>query len=137
MREAQATFVALATANKTLTLTAGHHVPVGPSCCATLKQAKDVAVGETVYTAGVDDVVAATVTAKSTVAAAGLHSPVLTNGGFPIVDGIVTAFDNIEKVTLAKHGLAPLLKMCKSTGTCEAFRDLFLASEDREFIPSA
>ena len=36
-------------------------------------------------------------------------SPVLTKGGFPIISGHVTSFDTIEKVTLAKYGLAPLL----------------------------
>ena len=69
---------------------------------------------------------ATTVTAKATsVEATGLHSPVLTNGGFPIVDGVVTSFDSIDKVTLAKHGLAPLLKACKATGTCETVRNMF------------
>ena len=136
--EAEATFVNLTSAaGKSITLTAGHHLPVGASCCSTLKKAKDVTVGETIWAEGADAASRTTIKSIAHVTARGLHSPVLTNGGFPIVDGIVTAFDNIEKVTLAKHGLAPLLKMCKSTGTCETFRDLFLASEDREFIPSA
>ena len=79
--------------------------------------------------------VATAITAKTaSVKASGLHSPVLTNGGFPIVDGVVTSFDSIDKVTLAKHGLAPLLKACKATGTCETFRDLFLSAEDRHYI---
>lgn len=44
-----AAYVALATdAKKTLTLTPGHHVPVGAACCSTLKLAKDVEVGENV-----------------------------------------------------------------------------------------
>jgi hypothetical protein len=47
--DAHAPFVVLTTsANQTLTLTEAHHVPVGASCCANLKQAKDVAIGETV-----------------------------------------------------------------------------------------
>ena len=36
-------------ANATLTLTPGHHVPVGPACCSTLKLAKDVKIGDTVW----------------------------------------------------------------------------------------
>ena len=60
-------------------------------------------------------------------------SPVLTSGGFPVVDGVITSFDSIEKVTLAKHGLAPLLAACKATGTCESVRNLFLG-DDRKYI---
>jgi hypothetical protein len=132
-------YYALATASrKTLTLTPGHHVPVGAECCSTLKKAKDVEVGETVWVAveEASKATATTVTSKSSssVNALGLHSPVLTNGGFPIVDGVVTSFDSIDKVTLAKHGLAPLLKACKATGTCEMFRDMFLSAEDRTFL---
>jgi hypothetical protein len=130
-----ASYVALATdANTTLTLTPGHHVPVGAACCSTLKQAKDVEVGEKMWAVKDGAATATTVTAKTaSVKASGLHSPVLTNGGFPIVDGVVTSFDSIDKVTLAKHGLAPLLKACKATGTCETFRDMFLG-DDRQYI---
>jgi hypothetical protein len=134
--EIKAEYAALATAaNKTLTLTPGHHVSVGASCCSTLRQAKDIEVGETVWAVKDGKATATTVTAKAAaVEATGLHSPVLTNGGFPIVDGVVTSFDSIDKVTLAKHGLAPLLKACKATGTCETFRDMFLSTEDRHYI---
>ena len=132
-------YVALTTAlNKTLTLTPGHHVPVGAACCSMLKQAKDVEVGEKMWSVKDGVATATTVTAKaSAVTATGFHSPVLTNGGFPVVDGLVTSFDSIEKVTLAKHGLAPLLKACKATGTCETFRDMFLSDGDRHFISKA
>ena len=135
--EAQAkSFLALSTAaNTTITLTPGHHVPVGgAACCSTLKKAKDVEVGEMMWAVKDGKATATTVTAKtSSVKASGLHSPVLTNGGFPIVDGVVTSFDSIDKVTLAKHGLAPLLKACKATGTCETVRDMFLG-DDRQYI---
>jgi len=133
--EVRAPFVVLATAaNQTLTLTEAHHISVGAKCCATLKQAKDVAVGETVWAAQhAGAAVATTVMAKTYTTASGLHSPVLTNGGFPVVDGLVTAFDSIEKMTLAKHGLAPLLKTCKATGTCETFKRLFLG-DDAKYI---
>jgi hypothetical protein len=122
--------------------------------------------------------VATSVVSKRYTSAAGLHSPVLTGGGFPVVDGLVTAFDTIEKVTLAKHGshtslhtslhttslpsyipkhipdtplnayihsrlpsqvtlakhgLAPLIKTCKATGTCETFKRLFLG-DDAKYI---
>ena len=32
-------------------MTPTHHLPVGPECCGDVKMAKDVAVGETVWTA--------------------------------------------------------------------------------------
>ena len=110
---------------------------------------KDVTVGETIWAAApsvrgrrdatsVDPGVVPQ-TIKSTahfVKGRGLHSPVLTNGGFPIIDGIVTAFDSIEKVTLAKHGLAPLLAACKATGTCDDFKSMFL-HEVLEYVKSA
>jgi len=139
MPEAHAkSFLALTTAaNTTLTLTPGHHVPVGAVCCSTLKKAKDVEVGEKMWAVKDGKAVATTVTTKTaSVKASGLHSPVLVNGGFPVVDGLVTSFDSIDKVTLAKHGLAPLLTACKATGTCESFRDMFLGADERNFIGS-
>ena len=127
-------YVVLTTAaNRTLTLTPGHHVPVGATCCAVERLAKDVAVGETVWAVRDGAVVGTAVTSKSTAKGVGLHSPVLTNGGFPIVDGIVTAFDSIDRVLLAKHGLAPLLAACKATGTCNRFRETFL-QDGRAYI---
>ena len=133
--EARAAFLVLTTAaNQTLTLTPEHHVPVGVACCSTLKKAKDVRVGESVW--AVEDGATAASVIVATISkaqGAGLHSPVLTNGGFPIVDGIVTAFDSIETVSLARVGLAPLIAACKSSGTCAKFRELFLAS-DRQYV---
>lgn len=121
-----ATFVKLTTAtNATLLLTATHHLPVGNVCCATLKQAKDVGVGELVWTVINGAGATTQITAKAISNAKGLHSPVLAGGGFPIIDGIITSFDSIEKVTLAKHGLKPLLAACKATATCDTFRNLF------------
>jgi archaellum component FlaG (FlaF/FlaG flagellin family) len=133
-----ATHVAITTVdNKTLTLTPGHHVPVGAACCLMLKQAKDIEIGEKMWAVKDGKATATTVTTKTAfVKATGLHSPVLTNGGFPVVDGFVTSFDSIDKVTLAKHGLAPLLKACKATGTCENFRDMFFSADDRAYIAS-
>ena len=127
-------FLTLTTADaKNLTLTPGHHVPVGTACCATLKKAADVSVGETVWTVKAGAAVAQAVTKVTKKAAAGLHSPVLTSGSFPVVDGVVTSFDSIEKVTLAKYGLAPLLAACKATATCASFRQIFLGA-DRQYV---
>jgi len=136
MREVPASaFVVLTTnATKTLTLTGEHHLPVGASCCSSLKKAKDVAVGDLVWAAGAGaKAIAQTVTATSATKAAGLHSPVLSSGSFPVVDGIVTSFDSFEKVTLAKYGLAPLLAACKASGTCETFREMLLG-ENKKYI---
>ena len=127
-------FLALTTADgKNLTLTPGHHLPVGASCCATLKKAADVRVGEKVWAVKAGSAVAQAVAKVTKKAAAGLHSPVLTSGSFPVVDGVVTSFDSIEKVTLAKYGLAPLLAACKATATCASLREMFL-SADRTYV---
>ena len=71
--------------------------PVGDTCCATLKRAQDIQPGETLWVlvAGAATATATSVTRVRTTAAAGLYSPVLQGGGFPIVDGVVTAFDSM------------------------------------------
>ena len=130
-----ASYVTLTAANATLTVTPAHHLPVGGACCSTLKKANDVHVGDTVWSAHQGGaLVATTVLSTSVTKASGLHSPVLTHGGFPVVDGLVTSFDSIEKVTLAKYGLEPLLTACKATGSCEAVRHLFLSDDDRKYV---
>lgn len=116
-------FLTLTTADKAnLTLTPEHHLPVGPTCCATLKQAKDVAAGETVYQVKAGAAVATTVTKITKATKQGLHSPVTTKGTYPIVDGLVTAFDSSAKVHLASYAV-PLLE---ATGTTTLFRQAFL-----------
>ena len=133
----QAPFVVLQTAaGPALTLTMAHHVPVGSECCSNLKLAKDITIGETVWTATVkgQGATATTVTDKTYTSGSGLHSPVLTHGSFPVVDGMVTAFDSIDKVTLAKHGLAALVAACKATDTCEDFRHTFFSEEDAKYV---
>jgi hypothetical protein len=100
------TFVVLTTASgRNLTLTPTHHVPVGAACCADLKQAKDIAVGETVYEAvSVSDAVRATkVKEIGTATKPGLHSPVLSHGTMPIVNGVATSFDALHNVRLASY----------------------------------
>lgn len=125
--EAVTSFITLTTAtNHTVTLTTGHRVPVGAACCTTLKLARSVTVGDTVWAVHAGATVGTTVVAKASTTAHGLHSPVLTHGGFPIVDGVVTSFDSIEMVTLARHGLSPLISACKATGMCDKFRYMFL-----------
>ena len=126
------TFVVLTTeSGRNLTLTAMHHLPVGPKCCANLKLAQDVVVGETVFEAVVSAAVRATQVIKiGSVIKAGLHSPVLTHGAMPIVDGIVTSFDAMHAVRLATAGL-PLLE---ATGLTATFRDAVLG--DRKYIRS-
>ena len=131
--DAQGTsFVVLTTeSGRNLTLTAMHHVPVGPKCCANLKLAQDIVVGETVFEAVVSATVRATQVIKiGSVIKAGLHSPVLTHGAMPIVDGIVTSFDAMHAVRLATAGL-PLLE---ATGLTATFRDAVLG--DRKYIRS-
>jgi hypothetical protein len=125
-------FVVLTTeSGRNLTLTPTHHVPVGPTCCANLKQAKDIIVGETVYEAVVSAAVRATQVKKiGSVTKSGLHSPVLSHGAMPIVNGVVTSFDSMEIVRLATYGL-PLLE---ATGLTDTFRDAVLAQ--RKYIRS-
>ena len=129
--------VEMSAGNATITLTPEHHLPVGPSCCTQLKHAKDVQVGETVWVMSGRGALAAAraqrVTATRLSKGDGLHSPVLTNGAFPIVDGFVTSFDSIERVRLAHHGLAHLDAMCLATGTCGLLRRAALAST-RKYI---
>jgi len=123
-------FVVLTTeSGRNLTLTPTHHVPVGATCCANLKEAKDIVVGETVYEAVVSAAVRATQVKKiGSVIKAGLHSPVLSHGAMPIVNGVVTSFDSMEIVRLATYGL-PLLE---ATGLTATFRDTVLAQ--RKYI---
>ena len=125
-------FVVLTTeSGRNVTLTPTHHVPVGATCCANLKQAKDIVVGETVYEAVVSTTVRATQVKKiGTATKSGLHSPVLSHGAMPIVNGVVTSFDSMEIVRLATYGL-PLLE---ATGLTDTFRDAVLAQ--RKYIRS-
>ena len=116
-------------------------MPTGAACCNNLTKAKDVVVGDTVWTVEadlepelrralnvdkqhVDLAVPRKVSALSTVRRDGLHSPVLEGGGMPIVDGFATAFDRIEVVKLASFGLAWLMRACEATGTCTALHRL-------------
>lgn len=135
-----ATFLTLTTdAGHHLTLTAEHHLPVGSGCCSTLKRASTVEIGETLWMLPSSSQVALAAPtvipqpAKAVkavkvvwktegVRAHGLHSPVPTNGGLPVVDGFVTSFDSLSQVKLAQYALPALLQACEVTGTCELLR---------------
>lgn len=109
-----------------LRFTAGHHIPVGPTCCSNLAQAKDVRQGETVWVAA-PGATAASARRVAHVAAElgqGLHNPLLTHGGFPVVDGVVTSFNSIEVVRLDRTFVPLLSAACAATGTCDALRRL-------------
>jgi hypothetical protein len=122
--EAEATFITLSMSKEfKLTITPEHHLPVGAECCSTLKMAKDVVVGDKVWAVGTTPGMSAhTVTAKGAVIKNGLHSPVLTNGAMPVVDGVVTSFDNIAGVNLATYTLGYAIPICKATFTCSILR---------------
>jgi len=118
-------FITLTTnTNHSLRLTPEHHLPIGESCCINLKVAQSVVVGDIIWVAATaarsgDAVVPSRVV--STVArelVSGVHSPVLLNGGFPVIDGIVTSFDKMEGVSLAAFGLPWLVPICKRLGVC-------------------
>ena len=78
-------------------MTPTHHLPVGAKCCAELKMAKDLSVGEYVWRAHNDTtIVSHKVTRLSMIVGAGLHNPLMTHGGYPVVDGIVNAIDDLS-----------------------------------------
>lgn len=108
--EEEASFITLTTdANASVTLTPDHHLPVGTTCCSTLSRAKSVAAGDIVWTqqSAEGAATAARVVRTTLAIERGLHSPVLVDGAFPVVDGLVTSFDRIESVLLASY-LLPL-----------------------------
>ena len=122
--DATASFLTLRTAtNISLTLTPAHRIAVGPKCCSTLKSAEDVQVGETIWTmaggkaarGGTKRALPQRLHSKTVTTADGLYSPVLVNGGFPIVDEVVTSFDSVETVHLASHSLPYLEALCTSS----------------------
>ena len=130
-KDAESTFLVLSTAaGRTVTLTEGHHVPVGPSCCATLVTADEIQTGDTVWIASTTGAaVPSAVTKMEKVSKKGLHSPVMTNGHFPLVDGVVTAFDSIHMVTAAGY----FLPMLETTGFVNLVKRAAFDSE-RKFI---
>lgn len=132
-------FVSITTDGKhKLNATAGHHVSTGDKCCSQIKTLEQLEIGDTVWVreTGKPLPVAQKITDVEVVFADGLHSPVLTNGGLPIVNDFVTSFDTESKVNTAKAWLPSLLSLCKKTGTCGMAQKLFDYS-DKEHIVAA
>lgn len=129
-RTTEATFLSLTTdANQTLVLTPEHHLPVGDTCCRTLKKAKHTSVGDTVWTVSNGAVVSQTIARVELTIEKGLHNPLLTRGGFPVVNGIVTSFNTLDVVVLDSYAVPFLVPLCKATGTCSLLRRLVATAE--------
>ncbi|EOD06372.1 hypothetical protein EMIHUDRAFT_438728 [Emiliania huxleyi CCMP1516] len=113
---AKAVFLSLATATATVALTPTHKLPAGPATA--LKQASEVAVGETIWLASpaAGALVQDPVLKITTVVADGLHSPLTKHGGWPIVDGVATSYNSAAVVARNKY-LVPLVEaVCPSLG---------------------
>ena len=122
-------FVRITTdANASLTLTPTHHLSVGPTCCSEdVVQAMDIQVGHLVWIAPLHSAAAvagarlvpARVTSIDVVTDDGLHNPLLSGGGYPVVDSIVTA-TNCKHAQSRSRSWAPWLGWgCTLTGTCD------------------
>ena len=85
----------------TLSATPDHRVSIGPTCCSDLKKAGSVRVGDVLWARLSDAVVPVTVKELSMKRDIGMHSPVLTNGNYPIVNGVVTSFDHAAGVAVS------------------------------------
>jgi hypothetical protein len=86
-----------------LTMTAGHHLPVGDTCCTLLVTAGNLQVGDHIWVLSEGDTIVGKqqVVSIRDVVADGLYSPILIGGGFPVVSGIVTAFGPLSDVRAA------------------------------------
>ena len=128
--KAEATFIKLNTdGGRTLTLTPTHHLPVGASCCSNLKMAKEVAIGETLWVHESGAIVSQTVASKGLAIERGLHNPLLTNGNFPIVDGVATSFNTQRIVTFDSYAVPVVEGLCAATGTCDTVRKAIASIE--------
>lgn len=130
--DVQAQFVRLTTeAGSSLALTPDHHLPVGTACCSQLKQAKDVRKGDKVWLAGSASAAArlSAIVAVELSIDDGLHNPLMAHGSFPVVDGLVTAFNRIEIVTADARLVPAATALCAATGTCTSMRALITAAE--------
>lgn len=101
--------------------TADHHVASGAACCAHVVRVRTLRPGDVLWTS-VNGTRASPVrvsSVRSGVDAVGLHSPVLSNGDHPVVDGVVTSFDRIAVVRLARTvGLGWVEALCHAVGWC-------------------
>lgn len=122
---------------QTLNATYDHHVVVGATCCSEIKQMKKLDIGDTMWirTEGKPLPVAQKVTDVKIYTGKGLHSPVLTNGGLPIVNNFVTSFDKYSSVKMARNWLPSMLGMCESFGACSLVKKFFGFNE-RKHIES-
>ena len=122
-------------ANLKLNATSEHHMATGDKCCSQIKKLQELNIGDTVWIreTGKPLPVAQKITGIEIAVAHGLHSPVLTNGGLPIINGFVTSFDTASKVSTAKTWLPGLVSLCKKFGSCGVAKKLFDYS-DKEHI---
>ena len=136
---ASVAFLALTLANNmTLEVTAGHHLPVGATCCSSLKQARQLRVGDQVWTttAAVPPMSPAAtgltphpLVSIDVTIADGLNNPLMRHGGRPIVNGVVTAFNSITVVTLDSIGVPIAEAFCEAIGACDELRRAVAAVE--------
>ena len=107
--------------NATLTLTPGHYLPEGQTCCSNVKRARELRLGDQVWTAlaGAHQRTAqpAIIVRIEAVTGEGLYSPVLVNGGLPIIDDHVTSFDSASGVAVTRSLLRYVEPLVHGTGT--------------------
>ena len=53
----------------------------------------------------------------------------VTNGNFPLVDGVATSFNTMTLVTLDAYAVPYLTALCKATGTCATLRKAIATAE--------
>ena len=61
--------------------------------------------------------------------ARGLHSPLPTRGGFPLVDGVATAFNSLPVVRFDAQVLPLAEAACAAAGACTALRRAVAAAD--------
>ena len=79
----------------------------------------------------------AVVTKVGAAAGVGVHNPLMKHGGYPLVDGVVTAFESVGVVKLASLTVPLAEALCEATGTCAVVHEaIALASgvRPRPFI---
>lgn len=116
-------FLAVETStNRVIRMTGAHHLPVGPDCCGNLAIAKELRIGDLVWIVSPGDQIAKLDTVKfiEMVVDDGMHSPVMLKGGNPIVDGVVTSFDDVGSINLATRWMPFLTKLCTAANMCGA-----------------
>lgn len=82
--------------------TKDHHLPVGEVCCSNLIKVEQLKPGKTIWIAEGGKLVDAKVIGLKNVTAHGHINPLLVHGGFPVVNGVVTSFNSLNKVRFAR-----------------------------------